>query len=87
MPDDRLKAEQVAQWVDRVLADYKGRYEVVDHLFVRNAVRVVTTRRDAFYDIPRERWTDDPDVEAHTTIGDELKMWARRVMPAAPTGG
>ncbi len=81
MPEG-MRAEQVAVWVEGVLADYKGRYEVCDHLFIRDAVRIVTTRRDAFYDIPRERWTTDPDTESHSAIGEELRLWARRVMPA-----
>jgi hypothetical protein len=76
-----MRAEHVAAWVEDVLADYKGRYEVCDHLFVRDAVRVVTVRRDAFYDISRERWTRDPDAESHSAIGQELLMWAQRVMP------
>ncbi len=82
MADDKLRAEVVAAWVNDVLADYAGRYEVVDHLFVRDAVRVVTTRRDAFFDIPRQRWTGDTDMERHAAIGEELRLWARRVMPA-----
>jgi hypothetical protein len=80
--DDRLKAEVVTKWVNEVLADYSGRYEVVDHLFIRDAVRVVTVRRDAFFDIPRQRWVSDQDAEQHAEIGQELRLWARRVMPA-----
>lgn len=82
MANDSMKADVVAAWVNDVLAEYTGRYEVVDHLFVRDAVRVVTTRRDAFFDIPRQRWIGDPDAEHHAEIGQELRLWARRVMPA-----
>ncbi len=83
MADDKVRAEVVAAWVNDVLADYQGRYEVVDHLFVRDAVRVVTVRRDAFFDIQRARWVGDADAEHHADIGAELRLWARRVMPAA----
>ncbi|MGE5359627.1 MAG: hypothetical protein ACM3NQ_11465 [Bacteroidales bacterium] len=79
---DQLRADVVAAWVNGVLAEYAGRYEVVDHLFVRDAVRVVTVRRDAFFDIPRERWIADSDAERHGAMGEELRQWARRVMPA-----
>ena len=82
MADDRLRADVVAAWVNGVLADYAGRYEVVDHLFVRDAVRVVTVRRDAFFDIPRQRWVGDSDAERHADMGEELRLWARRVMPS-----
>ncbi len=82
MAEERLRAEVVAAWVNDVLADYAGRYEVVDHLFIRDAVRVVTARRDAFFDIPRQRWVGDTDAERHAAIGEELRLWARRVMPS-----
>ncbi len=86
MPEEPVKAERVAAWVDGVLADYKGRYEVVDHLFVRDAVRVVTIRRDSFYDIPRQRWLADPDSDLHQDLGQELRTWARKVMPNVAQG-
>jgi hypothetical protein len=78
---EEMKAAAVAAWVNEVLPDYAGRYEVVDHLFIKGSVRVVTTRRDAFYDISRQRWTSDADP-THATIGEELRRWAHRVMPA-----
>lgn len=78
---EQLKASEVAAWVDGVLADFRGRYEVQDQLFIRNAVRVVTIRRDAFFDIQRERWLGD--AEEREPLGQELRIWARRVMPIA----
>ncbi len=78
---EQLKASEVAAWVDGVLADFRGRYEVQDQLFIRNAVRVVTIRRDAFFDIGRDRWQGD--AETREPLGQELRIWARRVMPAA----
>ncbi len=76
---EKIKASDVAAWVDGVLTDYRGRYEVQDHLFIRNAVRVVTIRRDAFFDIQPERWPFDP--AERDPLGQELRIWARRVMP------
>jgi hypothetical protein len=78
---EQLRASEVAQWVDGVLADYRGRYEVQDQLFIRNAVRVVTIRRDAFFDIQPDRWPHE--VDAREPLGQELRIWARRVMPTA----
>ncbi len=79
---EKMRAGDVAAWVDGVLTDYRGRYEVQDQLFIRNAVRVVTVRRDAFFDIRPDRWPEDEDVQARAPLGDELRTWARRVMPA-----
>jgi hypothetical protein len=81
MAEKRMSATDVASWVAGVLPEYNGQYEVLDHLFVRSAVRVVTTRRDAFYDIPRDRWNVGSDEAGHAAIGEELRVWARRVMP------
>jgi len=81
--DEKMKASEVAAWVDGVLTDYRGRYEVQDHLFIRNAVRVVTVRRDAFFDIQPDRWLGAAAAEAREPLGQELRMWARRVMPTA----
>jgi hypothetical protein len=81
--DDRQIASEVAEWVDSVLPEYKGQYEVLDHLFVRGTVRVVTLRRDAFYDIPRGRWLQKADPHEHEVLSDELRLWARRVIPLA----
>ncbi len=78
---EHWKASEVAAWVDGVLADYRGHYEVQDQLFVRNAVRVVTIRRDAFFDIQPDRWPHD--VAGRGPLGQELRGWARRVMPTA----
>lgn len=78
---EKLKASDVAAWIDGVLTDYRGRYEVQDHLFVRNAVRVVTIRRDAFFDIQPDRWPTD--AAEREPLGQQLRQWARRVMPIA----
>lgn len=79
---EKMSASEVAAWVDDVLIDYKGRYEIQDHLFIRNVVRVVTVRRDAFFDIRPDRWPGPEDVRAREPLGEELRGWARRVMPA-----
>ncbi len=76
---EQLRASEVAAWVDGVLVDYRGRYEVQDQLFIRNAVRVVTIRRDAFFDIQPDRWPRE--AESREPLGQELRIWARRVMP------
>ncbi len=78
---EQIRARDVAAWVDGVLSDYRGRYEVQDQLFIRNAVRVVTIRRDAFFDIQPDRWPSE--VDAREPLGQELRIWARRVMPLA----
>ena len=80
---EKLKASDVAAWVDGVLTDYRGKYEVQDHLFVRNAVRVVTVRRDAFFDIREDQWPAAAETGAREPLGQELRTWARRVMPAS----
>ena len=80
---EKIKASDVAAWVDGVLTDYRGRYEVQDHLFIRNAVRVVTVRRDAFFDIQPDRWLAAEPSEARGPLEQELRGWARRVMPSA----
>ncbi len=79
---EKMSAGEVAAWVDGVLTDYRGRYEVQDQLFIRNAVRVVTVRRDAFFDIRPDRWPEGDDAQARAPLGEELRGWARRVMPA-----
>lgn len=76
---EKMRANEVAAWVDGVLTDYRGRYEVQDHLFIRNTVRVVTVRRDAFFDIRPDRWVTE--TEPREPLGQELRVWARRVMP------
>ena len=78
---EKVQAGEVAAWVDGVLPDYRGRYEVQDQLFIRNAVRVVTVRRDAFFDIPRDRWLESTEPDVRDALGQELRIWARRVMP------
>ncbi len=80
---EQLRASEVAAWVDGVLSDYRGRYEVQDQLFIRNAVRVVTIRRDAFFDIPPDRWPFE--ATEREPLEQELRIWARRVMPGAVT--
>jgi hypothetical protein len=82
---EQMKASDVAAWVEGVLTDYRGRYEVQDQLFIRNAVRVVTVRRDAFFDIHRDRWLDTTEPDARELLGQELRVWARRVMPTVAT--
>ncbi len=79
---EKMQANEVAAWVDGVLTDYRGRYEVQDQMFIRNAVRIVTVRRDAFFDIQPERWVANAETAARDALGQELRMWARRVMPA-----
>ena len=81
---EKIQANEVAAWVDGVLTDYRGRYEVQDQLFIRNAVRVVTVRRDAFFDIHPERW-QAAEPAARDSLGQELRVWARRVMPGPVT--
>ncbi len=79
---EKMQANEVAAWVDGVLTDYRGRYEVQDQMFIRNAVRIVTVRRDAFFDIQPERWVANAEPAGRDALGQELRMWARRVMPA-----
>jgi hypothetical protein len=77
-----MQANEVAAWVDGVLTDYRGRYEVQDQMFIRNAVRVVTVRRDAYFDIQPDRWVATAEPASRDSLGHELRTWARRVMPS-----
>ncbi len=82
MGDDRVTFEDVSAWVGQVLGDYDGLYDVQDHLFVRSAVRVVTKRRDACFDIPSSRWSDHSEASAdHVGLATDLKRWARQTLP------
>ena len=77
-----FKVLDVASWVAQVLNTYEGLYEVQDHIFVRQTVRVVTKRRDSYFDISAERWKASADPEALDALGHDLGLWARRVFPA-----
>jgi hypothetical protein len=83
MAHDRMKLEDVAAWVGEVLGEYDGLYDLQDHLFVRNAVRVVTKRRDACFDIPGSSWTNPVDADAHEVLAQDLRRWARQSLKAA----
>ncbi len=83
MTDDRMQFGAVSAWVGQVLEGYDGLYDVQDHLFVRQAVRVVTKRRDACFDIPRHRWEDPSRAAAEReALASELMRWARQMLPA-----
>jgi hypothetical protein len=79
---DRLVVGDVASWVDRVLDDYKGLYDVQDQVFIRGAVRVVTKRRDSCFDISKDGWTAPEDAPERLALRQELGDWARRVFTA-----
>ncbi len=82
--NERLNVGDVASWVDRVLEQYKGLYDVQDQTFIRGMVRVVTKRRDSYFDISREIWSE-PQAAEHPALGQELGKWARRVFPVRNT--
>jgi Txe/YoeB family toxin of Txe-Axe toxin-antitoxin module len=81
--NEGIKAAEVASWVAQVLTGYDGLYDVQDQLFVRQTVRVVTKRRDSYFDISSDRWKAAADPEALEALGHDLGLWARRVFPAS----
>ncbi len=85
MGDDRKMLEDVSAWVGHVLEEYNGLYDLQDHLFVRQAVRVVTKRRDACFDIATTRWIDEADAaDDHLALATDLRRWARQTLPVLP---
>ncbi len=79
--NERLNVGVVASWVDRVLEDYKGLYDVQDQTFIRGMVRVVTKRRDSYFDISGDGWGAPADSAEHAALGQQLGKWARHVFP------
>lgn len=86
MEDRPVSIEDVVAWVREVLTEYQGLYEVQDLTFVRSALRVVTVRRDARFDVARSRWGELRDPEARLALTAELQRWARQNLAAARQG-
>ena len=78
MQDQPVSYQDVMAWIQESLADYQGLYEVQDLTFVGSAVRVVTSRRDARYDLGKARWKDQADPQGRLELTAELKRWARQ---------
>ncbi len=78
MLDLPVTREDVVAWINQSLADYQGLYEVQDLTFIRSAVRVVTLRRDALFDVTRTRWPELADPQSRPGITEDLRLWARR---------
>jgi hypothetical protein len=78
MQDQPVSYQDVVAWIRESLADYQGLYDVQDLTFVRSAVRVVTPRRDARYDVERGRWPELADPQGRPTLTAELQRWARQ---------
>jgi hypothetical protein len=83
--NEGIKVNEVASWVAGVLTSYEGLYEVQDHTFIRQTVRVVTKRRDSYFDISSDRWKATADPEVLEALGHDLGLWARRVFPGPRT--
>jgi hypothetical protein len=82
MADQPVSIQDVLGWIRESLAEYQGRYEVQDLTFVSSAVRVVTPRRDARYDVKQARWNELLDGETRPTLTADLQRWARQYLGA-----
>lgn len=78
MADEPVSIQDVVTWIRESLADYQGRYEVQDLTFVRAAVRVVTERRDARFDVAVSRWQELADPASRPLLTADLQRWARQ---------
>ena len=76
MPDQAVSFDDVMRWIRESLADYEGLYDVQDLTFIRSTVRVVTPRRDALFDVGRDRWEDLASPESRPVLTQGLQRWA-----------
>ncbi len=82
MADRPVSIEDVVTWIRESLSDYQGLYEVQDLTFVRSAVRVVTQRRDARFDVATTRWQELADPGSRPLLTADLQRWARQNLSA-----
>jgi hypothetical protein len=75
--------QDVMTWIRDSLGDGQGRFEVQDLTFVKKSVKVVTSRRDACFEIEAARWGQLQDPEGRSALTDDLRTWARRCLPQA----
>jgi hypothetical protein len=78
MPDQPVSFQDVVAWIRESLADYQGLYDVQDLTFVKSTVRVVTPRRDALFDVARDRWRELADPSSRPALTEDLRLWASR---------
>jgi hypothetical protein len=84
MQNAPVTPQDVMTWIRESLGESQGRFEVQDLTFVRKSIRVVTARRDAFYELDAGRWAALSDPLAKPEMTEDLQKWARRCMPARP---
>jgi hypothetical protein len=80
MPDQPVSLNDVVAWIRESLGEYQGLYDVQDLTFIRSSVRVVTARRDARYDLVRDRWPDLADPASRPVLTQDLRLWASRYL-------
>ncbi len=77
MADAPVTLQDVVAWVRESLSDREGLYDVQDLTFIRSSLRVVTKRRDAHFDIGRDRWPELADPDGRSALTASLQHWAR----------
>jgi hypothetical protein len=80
MPDQPVSLPDVVAWIRESLDEYQGLYDVQDLTFIQSKVRVVTTRRDARYDLVTDRWADLADPQSRPVLTQDLRLWARQYL-------
>ena len=72
--------QDVMAWIHESLGECQGAYEVQDLSFIKKTVRVLTPRRDAYFDLEAGRWEALSDPEARPALTEDLKRWASRCL-------
>lgn len=70
--------QDVMTWIRESLAECQGTYEVQDLSFIKKTVRVVTSRRDAYFDVESGRWAALNDPEGRPALTADLQRWAKQ---------
>jgi hypothetical protein len=81
MQNEPVTPQDVMTWIRESLGDGQGRFEVQDLTFVKKSVKVVTTRRDACFELEAARWALLNDPAEKSVLTEDLRDWARRCLP------
>jgi hypothetical protein len=83
MQNAPVTPQDVMMWIWESLGDTRDRFEVQDLSFVKKSVKVVTSRRDACYELESARWGQLTDPDSRSALTEDLLKWARRCLPHA----
>lgn len=81
MQNAPVTPQDVMTWIRESLGDAQGRFEVQDLTFIKKSVKVVTSRRDACFELEAARWALLNDPAGKTALTEDLRDWARRCLP------